>query len=267
LGLADLLSNLAKMEREARRPAAGAALQREVLAIRRFLGDEDGEARSLHEIGVCLLEAGDRDGGLSALNEALALRRRRDDRPGAITTLKEVAQAQAAAGDTSAALASLNEARALATSISDARMEAEVLRQSGEISLRGGRNDTALAACQASHNQFVAVKDKEPGGRRRPLRLLRRSTGSASSVADALLGVVLSAARGMSDKSLEASALIEVTAACVATRDLLRSAGQLGAGTRAPHRVEEPARTEGGPEQSRHRSSSSGETPSGRCAR
>lgn len=223
LGLADLLSNLAKMEREARRPAAGAALQREVLAIRRFLGDEDGEARSLHEIGVCLLEAGDRDGGLSALNEALALRRRRDDRPGAITTLKEIAQAQAAAGDTPAALESLKEARAFAASIPDARQEAEVLRQAGETSLRGGRNDEALAACQASHNQFVAVKDKNQAAAADLCAAAALNRLGEFRQADALLGVVLSAARGMSDKSLEASALIEVTAACVATRDLLRA--------------------------------------------
>src|SRR6266850_2241557 len=74
LGMADIQSNLAKLERQAGRPQRAADRQREVLKLREELGDEAGQSRSWHEIGVSLFQAGNSGGAMEALDHALSMR-------------------------------------------------------------------------------------------------------------------------------------------------------------------------------------------------
>src|SRR5262249_32622220 len=122
------------------RPAEAARLQKDVLALRASLGDEDGQARSLHEIGVCLLEAGDAHAALEPLGQALDRRRALADRPGEMSTLQVLAEALEQSGDPSRALERLREARAIAASLADRAQEAEAARRTGDVEMRAGRS-------------------------------------------------------------------------------------------------------------------------------
>ncbi len=116
----------------------------EALPLRRAVDDRSGEAETLDNIGVVYQYLGETRKALEKHNEALPLRRALGDRSGEAQTLHNIGGVYEALGETQKALEHYNEALLLRRALGDRRREASTLNNIGSVYLSLGETQKAL---------------------------------------------------------------------------------------------------------------------------
>jgi tetratricopeptide (TPR) repeat protein len=122
----------------------------ESLAISREIGDRDGEGVTLNNIALIYKAWGRYDEALKTLQESLAIRREIGDRAGEGTNLNNIASIYKAWGRYDEALKTLQESLAISREIGDRVGEGATLNNISQIYDAWGRYDEALKTLQES---------------------------------------------------------------------------------------------------------------------
>ena len=137
-----------------------AALYEEALALFRALGDEQGVAGSLTNLGIVADRQGKYDQAATLFEAAVALARERGDTLQIAKTLGNLAAARGRQGDLASEEALLSEALALFRTLGDRQSIAVALDNLGLVALRRGHWGRAAAWHEEALAQFRALGDR-----------------------------------------------------------------------------------------------------------
>ncbi len=144
-GEARALTNLGAVHRLLGRYGPAAARLRRSLRLHRDRADRHGEARTLSHLGIVEDRLGDTDAAVGYLQQALARYRELDDRHGTAAVLTNLGTVHSQAGDHAAAAEALTSGRALFRELGDRAGEASALTNLGEADMYLGRHTAAAA--------------------------------------------------------------------------------------------------------------------------
>jgi CHAT domain-containing protein/Tfp pilus assembly protein PilF len=159
----ELLQLLKQAEQQTQQGEPQRALEflNKALPIARAVGDRNGEAATLNNIGEVYNTIGQPQRALEFYNEALPIERAVGNRSGEATTLSNIGLVYDTIGQPQRALEFFNQALAIARAVGDRKGEAVTLNNTGGIYRRTGRPQQALE----SYNQALSIR-KAVGDRR-----------------------------------------------------------------------------------------------------
>ncbi|MGW4215310.1 AfsR/SARP family transcriptional regulator [Lentzea sp. NPDC004789] len=155
-GEARALTNLGAAHRLLGRYGPAAARLRHALRLHRGGADRHGEARALSHLGIVEDRLGDTDAAIGHLREALSRYRELDDRHGTAAVLTNLANVQSQTGDYTAAAEALTSGQVLFRELGDRAGEASALCNLGETDMHLGRHAAATAHL---HEALAHFKD------------------------------------------------------------------------------------------------------------
>ena len=120
------------------------AYMEKTLALRREIGDKQGEGTTLNNLSQIYDARGDYDTALDYLKQSLAISREIGDKQGEGTTLNNLSQIHKARGDYATALDYLKQSLAIQREIGDKKGEGATLNNLSTIAHARGDYDTAL---------------------------------------------------------------------------------------------------------------------------
>jgi tetratricopeptide (TPR) repeat protein len=128
-----------------------------VLGIYRDLGDRQGEARALNDLGAVRQQTEDYTGATEALEAALGICRGFGDRGGAAEVLNEPGTLHRLCGDLDQARAYHQQALDLAREINSSMDEAHALAGLGRCTLTAGRTANAITSLRQAREIFQRI--------------------------------------------------------------------------------------------------------------
>ncbi|WP_394618626.1 tetratricopeptide repeat protein [Lentzea sp. JNUCC 0626] len=156
-GEARALTNLGAVHRLLGRYSPAAARLRQSLRLHRTGSDRAGEARALSHLGIVEDRLGDVAASLGYLQEALTRYRELDDRHGTASVLTNLGTVQGQTGDHAGAAEALNAGRELFRALGDRAGEATALTNLAEAYTHLGRHTTAAAHLHQALVHFRAL--------------------------------------------------------------------------------------------------------------
>ncbi|GLY47662.1 tetratricopeptide repeat protein [Lentzea sp. NBRC 102530] len=156
-GEARALTNLGAVHRLLGRYGPAAARLRQSLRLHRTGADRAGEARALAHLGIVEDRLGDVPASLGHLREALTRYRELDDRHGTASALTNLGTVQGQTGDHAGAAGALNAGRELFRALGDRAGEATALTNLAEAYTHLGRHTTAAAHLRQALVHFRAL--------------------------------------------------------------------------------------------------------------
>ncbi len=132
---------------------AAAALHAECLALRRAIGDQQGIAVSLHNLGLVARDQGQYDVARARFTESLTIKRVLGDRRGMAASLDDLGSVLQHQGDFAAARPLHEESLAIKRALGDQQAVVAVLINLGLLAGRQGED----GAAQASYHEALAI--------------------------------------------------------------------------------------------------------------
>ena len=159
-GQAWALSQLGMVQQLTGDYEAAAASQTQALQLFRDLGDCHGQACALSQLGTVQRLTGEYPAAAASLTQALQLSRDLGDRHGQAWVLNQLGMVQQRTGDQPAATASMTQALQLSRDLRDRRGQARALRGLGIVQQRTGEYPAAAASLTRALQLFCDLGDR-----------------------------------------------------------------------------------------------------------
>ncbi len=209
-GEANALRQLGRVDLRRSNYDSAATQSNQALTIYRRIGDQQGEANALRQLGRVDLRRSNYDSATTQSNQALTIYRRIGDQQGEADALQELGRVDLQRSNYDSAETQLNQALTIYRRIGDQQGEANALRQLGRVDLQRDNYDSAATQSNQALTIYRRIGDQQ--GEADALRQLGRVDLRRSNYdsAETQLNQALTIYRRIGDQQGEADALQEL---------------------------------------------------------